>query len=244
MKKKIAALLLLLVLLPAMALCEIETCDAVAILQGETECDFNHDGVTNEEDARLALSYIAGTFVPDAMKASFTFDKDTLETGDTLSLCAAISGGVAPYTIKYEVIAGKNSTVLCEGTQEMQPNVVVEEECAGQMVMTVTDRNGTICSVQGGEIAILSIHIDAKGQFTYSITDNEITIEKWLDSDAQSAYIPDSIDEIPVTKIGESAFENQTNLASVRLPDSICVIGKAAFKGCTKLASMDAKEEK
>ena len=43
---------------------------------------------------------------------------------------------------------------------------------------------------------------------------------------------------LPVTSIGDSAFENCTGLLSVTIPDSITSIGNSAFLGCTSLTSV------
>lgn len=43
-----------------------------------------------------------------------------------------------------------------------------------------------------------------------------------------------------ITSIGEGAFENHTKLTSITLPDTITVIGKRAFAGCTSLKEMKA----
>ena len=51
--------------------------------------------------------------------------------------------------------------------------------------------------------------------------------------------VPAEINGIKVTEIGESAFEGFDKLTTVDLPDYIEVIGKAAFKNCTALSSMD-----
>ena len=46
------------------------------------------------------------------------------------------------------------------------------------------------------------------------------------------------VDGYIVVEIAESAFENNTNLESIDLPDTIEVIGRRAFANCTKLSSM------
>ncbi|MBR6071107.1 MAG: leucine-rich repeat protein [Ruminococcus sp.] len=49
--------------------------------------------------------------------------------------------------------------------------------------------------------------------------------------------IPDGI-----TKIGGSAFANNTELTAVNIPDSVTVIGMSAFSGCSGLTSIDLPE--
>ena len=47
--------------------------------------------------------------------------------------------------------------------------------------------------------------------------------------------IPNVYKEKPVTAIGESAFEENTKLTSVTIPDSVVSIGNTAFKNCKSL---------
>ncbi len=58
---------------------------------------------------------------------------------------------------------------------------------------------------------------------------NEYTEE----SDVTEVIIPES-----VTEIGDSAFEDCTNLTSVTIPESVTKIGIEAFSGCTSLTSV------
>ena len=53
-------------------------------------------------------------------------------------------------------------------------------------------------------------------------------------TDAEIA-IPSEIDGIPVTGIGEGAFENCTPLTRVTIPESIVFIGENAFGGCDNI---------
>ena len=56
---------------------------------------------------------------------------------------------------------------------------------------------------------------------------------------ASSVTVPATIAELPVVEIGEGAFENNTAITSVDLPDTVEVIGKRAFAGCTALNEMN-----
>lgn len=50
--------------------------------------------------------------------------------------------------------------------------------------------------------------------------------------------IPEQIDEVAVTTIGEEAFKDCALLTSVTIPSSVTSIGKGAFNGCTALNSL------
>ena len=50
--------------------------------------------------------------------------------------------------------------------------------------------------------------------------------------------IPAQIDGIPVTVIGASAFQDNTAITAVSIPDGVIYISNAAFKGCSALRSV------
>ncbi len=72
-----------------------------------------------------------------------------------------------------------------------------------------------------------------KSDFIYEISDNKVTITGYsgLDGDV---VIPSVIEDLPVTKIAENAFNGMINLKSITLPDSVMVIDYA-FVGCPEL---------
>jgi hypothetical protein len=66
------------------------------------------------------------------------------------------------------------------------------------------------------------------------------TVEvKSYDGSAASVTIPQTVEGYTVTAIGEGAFEGNTALVSIDLPDTIEVIGARAFKNCTSLTTMN-----
>jgi len=50
--------------------------------------------------------------------------------------------------------------------------------------------------------------------------------------------IPPNIQGLPVTHIGDSAFNGNKSLVSVTVPNSVTSIGSGAFSGCTNLNSV------
>ena len=59
-----------------------------------------------------------------------------------------------------------------------------------------------------------------------------VTITKYIGTDAKVS-IPASINGLPVTVIGNSAFDYCENLTSVTIPSSVTTIGESAFWGCS-----------
>ena len=56
---------------------------------------------------------------------------------------------------------------------------------------------------------------------------------------SSTLVIPATVKDVPVTAVGASAFEGNTNLTSIDLPDSIQVIGSRAFANCTNLSTIN-----
>ena len=72
--------------------------------------------------------------------------------------------------------------------------------------------------------------------FEYSITQGEITITKYLGTNT-NVVIPATIKELPVTGIGNNAFQGDENLQTIELPKGLKTIGDWAFaeSGLTKI---------
>jgi len=75
------------------------------------------------------------------------------------------------------------------------------------------------------------------GDFLYLSNESGATIMGYTGSEA-SVTVPETINELTVTEIGDGAFEGNTTLEAIDLPDSITVIGVKAFANCSNLAVM------
>ena len=80
------------------------------------------------------------------------------------------------------------------------------------------------------------------GDITYEkLPDGSLSVKSYNGS-AQSVFIPQTVEvegiSCTVTKIGTGAFEGNTALISIDLPNTISIIGSRAFKGCTNLNEM------
>lgn len=85
-------------------------------------------------------------------------------------------------------------------------------------------------------------HADAKGEYTYEISDNEVIITACDASVSGAVTIPDTLSGYPVTGIGEAAFADCYDLTSVVIPEGVTVIGDYAFYGCESLVSVNIPE--
>ena len=72
----------------------------------------------------------------------------------------------------------------------------------------------------------------------YQTSENAVKVKQYLGS-AATVTIPETVVGYNITAIGESAFEGNTTLTSIDLPDTIEVIGKRAFANCTSLSEMN-----
>lgn len=63
-------------------------------------------------------------------------------------------------------------------------------------------------------------------------------IVKGYNGSNEALEIPAEIDGLPVIEIAAKAFENNTTLKSITLPDTLLKIGDHAFSGCTGLESI------
>ena len=74
--------------------------------------------------------------------------------------------------------------------------------------------------------------------YTYTLDDaNRATITGYS-GNATALYIPGEIDGHEVVEIGDSAFENRTDLRTVMIPDSVTRINIGAFSECINLANI------
>lgn len=86
------------------------------------------------------------------------------------------------------------------------------------------------------QAALLASTVAVQAQFDFTTNDGSITITGYTGGDAM---IPSSTNGLPVTSIGEGAFEGCfLDLTNVTIPDSVTNIGYYAFIGCSKLASL------
>lgn len=65
-----------------------------------------------------------------------------------------------------------------------------------------------------------------------------VTITKYTGTES-TVILPSTINSWPVTKIGEAAFQDNTTITSVTIPDSVTEIGANTFADCTNLTSVN-----
>jgi hypothetical protein len=86
-------------------------------------------------------------------------------------------------------------------------------------------------------LLLLTLPAAVQAQFNYTTNNGAITITGYT-GHGGAVTIPDTINGLPVTAIGDSAFFDCTILTSVTIPNSVTNIGNDAFYSCTSLASL------
>ena len=86
-------------------------------------------------------------------------------------------------------------------------------------------------------VAPLNAFADDTLPYVYTINDGQVCITGYTGNE-QQVQIPATIDNLPVTAIGEQAFFGNTELRSVTMPDSVTTVGSDAFATCSQLQSV------
>ena len=76
------------------------------------------------------------------------------------------------------------------------------------------------------------------GDFTYKLNDDGSAIITQYSGSAAALTIPSSLDGHTVKQIGSYAFEKNTTLTSVSIPETVTELEYYAFKGCTSLTAV------
>ena len=77
--------------------------------------------------------------------------------------------------------------------------------------------------------------------FEFEVTDGEATLTSAAVS-TENIVIPDTYEGVPVTRIGDFAFNSQVAMVSVTIPSSVTEIGRGAFYCCSNLKTVNLSE--
>ena len=111
----------------------------------------------------------------------------------------------------------------------------------GEDIYTLDPWLFTKTAMDKNKLYYFSPDLDSDGGDDYLFTlldDNTIRLNKYNGTGDSEIVIPELIDGLPVTEIGESCFAENTELTAVTLPDTIDYIGESAFEQCTNLSGI------
>ena len=174
---------------------------------------------------------------------SFAITKDpedvSAELDTTVQFTVEATGAVS-YQWQYSKNKTSWTNTYLSGAQTATVNVPVTEARYGFYWRCVVKNAGGETLESEGALLSKLITDFTVDNVVYQILDDEqktVAVKEYLGS-AADLVIPGVINGYTVVQIGASAFENNTALESIDLPDSITVIGRRAFAGCSKLSSM------
>ncbi len=84
----------------------------------------------------------------------------------------------------------------------------------------------------------LYIEMTVDGIVYVGINKNSELEVKSVDTEKPEIIIPEEVDGLPVTSIGDGAFKDCENITNIKLPDTITNIDVRAFFNCSSLASI------
>jgi hypothetical protein len=86
-------------------------------------------------------------------------------------------------------------------------------------------------------LTLLALPALVQAQFTYTTNSGAITITGYTGGGG-AVVISTTINGYPVTAIGDTAFNDQTNITSVMIPNSVTNIGSGTFWSCSRLTDI------
>ena len=185
------------------------------------------NGTETSEPATLTVTSITITTQPQDVTAR----KGTQATFTV----EAVGADTLTYTWQYKTATGTTWATTGASTTN---------------TLTVTantnDGNQYRCIVKCGSESVTSdpatLTVDTvlvSGDITYEIlTTTTCSVTSYAGT-ATSLVIPQTVEDLTVTEIGEEAFMDNKRLVSIDLPDTITVIHARAFKNCSSLSEMN-----
>ena len=117
-----------------------------------------------------------------------------------------------------------------QGSEEEQKNPVVQEKNEEEPVQSMPEEQSVQPEDYRETVQVQSV----QGDFEYTVSDGTVTITKYTGTGGD-VTVPETIDGMAVTVIGESAFAEHTDVTRVAMPDNVTEVRSNAFANCTAL---------
>ena len=114
--------------------------------------------------------------------------------------------------------------------EEEQQNPVVQEKNEEEPVQSTPAEQPAQPEEHEESVQVQSV----QGDFEYTVSDGTVTITKYTGTGGD-VTVPETIDGMAVTVIGESAFAEHTDVTRVAMPDNVTEVRSNAFANCTAL---------
>ena len=152
------------------------------------------------------------------------------------------------FDLKYTIFSEKNSPIrICHHYEDGK----LVSDCTRGNVSAWFDGNGfsgyhtpsdSSYMSSGWSGGSGSVGYDRNGKpktlYTYTLDDYKNATITEYNGNARSLSVPQTIDGYTIVGIGSSAFEGNTNLRFLSLPDTVTKIGSNAFSDCTSLSKV------
>ncbi len=140
--------------------------------------------------------------------------------------------------IIFSLIAASSVMLAGCGKKTVGDSKTAEETSAAATSEKVTEEEHIEDNTYVPLATVRERNIISAENFDYEIYNNGVTITKYTGKDS-NVEIPAEIDGVPVNEIGFYAFEANSNVTSVTLPESVMTISEGAFSSCTALAQIN-----
>jgi BspA type Leucine rich repeat region (6 copies)/Ig-like domain CHU_C associated len=179
---------------------------------------------------------------PAGVSGSYTIPSSVTSIGSgAFSYCTALTGVTIPSSV---TSIGTSAFQYCTAlaTLAFMGNAPTEE--SDTFVGTALTKINYLPTAKGWGAtfsgittqAVASTGTTADG-FAYSLVGTSYTITGYTGTGG-AVNLPATINGVPVTAIGDSAFGSKTTITGIVIPDSVITIGQSCFSGCANLASI------
>ncbi len=184
-----------------------------------------------------------------ALKVTIPDTYDTIDT-EAFQYCKGLSEITIPGSMKsigyhaFDGCTGLSSVTFSEGTAALKFGSKPFMNCTALTSLTIPARTTSVSSgiVEGcANLKTLSVEEGSTAFYSqnnslYALENDSYSLISYAPgSEATSFAIPDTVNGKPVTKIGNSAFQNNAVLQSVTVPASVTYFDSSCFDGCSVL---------
>ena len=200
--------------------------DTLAFEVTSDRVSYSYRCIVTDKNGEWSSNAVKVTYNVTPTRISLNQNIATMDIGEELTLTYVLTPQNAVSEITW-ASTDETVAIVVDG--------VVTALSQGHTTITATTINGMVDSC---DIEIVDSSLIVKDDVTYQLMKNNELCVISYSGNAASVEIPQIVEGYTVSKIGDEAFMNNTDLQSINLPDTITIIGKRAFKGCSNLSEM------